>query len=129
MRERQRQFLEIELSSPSHETVDPLKRAKRPWEAGEFWALLGVVAYALSFILDRTAVSNADPMVGPVIFGLPSLALGILMVLIKRTYRQLQSDSPLYIGRRTIITFVIPGVLSFVGLLAYYFALKLGGVR
>jgi drug/metabolite transporter (DMT)-like permease len=90
--------------------------------------VIGVLAYAVAFILDRTAVSDADPMVGPVIYGLPSLTLGVVLVLVKKTYRQLDHRSAVYVGKRVILTFVVPGVLSSVGLLTYYFALQLGGV-
>jgi drug/metabolite transporter (DMT)-like permease len=117
-----------QILTESRETPRLASGSKTGARAGELWALAGVLAFAVAFILDRTAVSNADPMVGPVIFGVPSLVLGILLVFVKGTLGQLHPRSPHYIGRRAIVTFVIPGVLSSVGLLAYYFALRLGGV-
>jgi transporter family protein len=95
---------------------------------GEVWALVGVLAYSVGYLFDRTAVRTADPIVGPLIHGVPSLTLGIVLVVAKGTYRQLKPREPQYIGSRTILTFVIPGILSTLGLLAYYFALQLGGV-
>jgi bacterial/archaeal transporter family protein len=95
---------------------------------GEVWAIVGVLAYSVGYLFDRTAVRSADPIVGPLIHGVPSLTLGIVLVIAKGTYRQLNPGNPDYIGTRAILTFVIPGVLSTLGLLAYYFALQLGGV-
>ncbi|HEY6331628.1 MAG TPA: EamA family transporter [Blastocatellia bacterium] len=95
---------------------------------GEFWALAGVLAYSAGYLFDRIAVKNADPIVGPLIHGMPNLVLGIVLVASKRTYRQLNPSGPGYIGIRAILSFVIPGVLATLGLLAYYFALRLGGI-
>lgn len=94
----------------------------------ELWALVGVVGYATAYIFDRAAVINADPLIGPLILGFPSLALGILLLITRKTYRQLQPGTQHYVGRRTILAFIIPGVLSTLGVFTYYFALQIGGV-
>ncbi len=105
--------------------------APKPWSLssfGELWALGGVVGYAGASVVERAAVVSADPLIGPLIRGLPSLALGILLLFARRTYRQLLPGSESYLGWRAMIVFIIPGVLSTIGLFAYYFALRLGGV-
>ena len=57
---------------------------------GEPWALGSVVGYAAANIFDRVAVVQADPLIGPVLRGLPSLALGILLMWKHRTLNQLR---------------------------------------
>jgi len=95
---------------------------------GEPWALGSVVGYASANIFDRVAVVQADPLIGPVLRGLPSLALGIFLVGKHRTLDQLRSGSPQYIGLRPIMDFVAAGVISTLGLFLYYFAISIGGV-
>jgi drug/metabolite transporter (DMT)-like permease len=95
---------------------------------GEPWALGFVVGYATANIFDRVAVVQADPLIGPVLRGLPSLALGILLMWKHRTLDQLRSSSPRYVGLRPILAFVAAGVISTLGLFLYYFAMSLGGV-
>jgi drug/metabolite transporter (DMT)-like permease len=60
--------------------------------------------------------------------GLPSLLLGIVLVWKNHTLDQLRPASPRYIGRRAILPFVWAGVLSTIGLFAYYFAIRMAGV-
>jgi uncharacterized membrane protein len=95
---------------------------------GESWALGTVLGYASANIFDRLAVLGADPLVGPVVRGLPSLILGILLVWKHRTLDQLRPGSTQYIGRRAIGAFVAAGIISTLGLFLYYFAIRLGGV-
>lgn len=86
------------------------------------------MGYALANIFDRIAVGNSDPLIGPFLRGLPSLFLGIFLVWRNRTLGQLRPSSPLYVGRRAILSFVWAGILSTVGLFVYYFAMQVGGV-
>jgi drug/metabolite transporter (DMT)-like permease len=102
--------------------------SKSPGRRGEPWALGSVVGYASANIFDRIAVTHADPLVGPFFRGLPSLLLGIVLVLKNRTWGQMLPGSPGYIGRRAILPFVLAGALSTVGLFVYYFAMRVGGV-
>jgi len=95
---------------------------------GEPWALGSVMGYAAANIFDRVAVVQADPLIGPVLRGLPSLALGILLMWKHRTLDQLRSRSPQFIGLRPILAFVAAGVISTFGLFLYYFAMSFGGV-
>jgi drug/metabolite transporter (DMT)-like permease len=67
-------------------------------------------------------------VIGPLLRGLPSLAMGIFLVVKNRTLDQLRPSSPRYIGLRPILAFVAAGVISTLGLFIYYFALRLGGV-
>ncbi len=95
---------------------------------GEPWALGSVMGYASANIFDRVAVYQADPLVGPVLRGLPSLLLGLFLVWKHRTLNQLRPNSPHYVGRRAILAFVAAGMISTLGLFLYYFAIRLGGV-
>ena len=87
-----------------------------------------VVGYASANIFDRVAVVQADPFIGPVLRGMPSLALGIVLMWKHRTLNQLRPSSPQYIGLRPIIAFVAAGVISTFGLFLYYLAMSFGGV-
>lgn len=95
---------------------------------GEPWALGSVVGYSSANIFDRVAVVHADPLLGPVLRGLPSLALGIMLIWKHRTLNQLRPGSPQYIGWRPILAFVAAGIISTFGLFLYYLAMSLGGV-
>jgi drug/metabolite transporter (DMT)-like permease len=95
---------------------------------GEPWALGSVLGYASANIFDRAAVAHADPLIGPVLRGLPSLALGIILMWKHRTLDQLRQGSPRYIGMRPILAFVAAGLISTFGLFLYYLAMSLGGV-
>ncbi len=95
---------------------------------GEPWALGTVLGYASANIFDRIAVVQADPLMGPVWRGLPSLVLGIILVLKHRTLGQLRPGSTQYIGARPILAFVAAGVISTLGLFSFYFAMVVGGV-
>jgi drug/metabolite transporter (DMT)-like permease len=95
---------------------------------GEPWALGSVLGYAAANIFDRVAVVQADPLIGPLLRGLPSLVLGILLMWKHRTLNQLRPSSPQYIGLRPILAFVAAGVISTFGLFLYYLAITFGGV-
>lgn len=95
---------------------------------GELWAAGMVIGYASANIFDRVAVIHSDPLIGPLLRGLPSLLLGILLVWRNRTLNQLRPGASGYVGRRAIISFVLAGLLSTLGLFAYYYAIKFGGV-
>jgi drug/metabolite transporter (DMT)-like permease len=104
----------------------PPKQAKA--RRGEPWALGSVLGYASANVFDRFAVIHVDPLIGPFLRGLPSLILGVVLLLRHRTLSQLKPGSADYAGRRTILTFVLAGVVSTVGLFVYYFAIRVGGV-
>jgi drug/metabolite transporter (DMT)-like permease len=95
---------------------------------GEPWALGTVLGYASANIFDRLAIVHADPLIGPVVRGLPSLVLGIILVWKHRTLDQLRPRSPRYMGWRAILAFVAAGMISTSGLFLYYFAIRVGGV-
>ncbi len=92
------------------------------------WALGSVLGYASANIFDKLAVVQADPLVGPLLRGLPSLGLGLVLVAKNGTLGEMIPGSSQYAGRRAILSFVGAGVLSTLGLFAYYFAVKTGGV-
>jgi drug/metabolite transporter (DMT)-like permease len=94
---------------------------------GEPWALGTVLGYASANIFDDAAVQIADPFIGPFLRGLPSLALGIILIWKHRTLNQLRPGSTEYIGWRPILAFVSAGVISTVGLFLYYLAMNVGG--
>jgi drug/metabolite transporter (DMT)-like permease len=95
---------------------------------GELWALGMALGYASVYVFDRIAVIHADPLVGPFLRTLPSLALGIVLVWKNKTLDQFRRASPRYIGRQAILRFVWAGLISTLGLFLYYFAISLGGV-
>ena len=99
-----------------------------PRRRGEPWAIGQVFGYASANIFDRLAVTHVDPLIGPLLRGLPSLLLGCFLVWKNHTFDQLRPGSPRFIGRRAILPFVLAGVLSTVGLFIYYFAIRVGGV-
>jgi len=101
----------------------PTKRRR-----GEPWALGQVFGYASANIFDRVAVAHADPLILPFLRGLPSLAMGIVLVWKGRTLAQVRPGSPRYVGRRAILSFVWAGTISTIGLFVYAFAIRVGGV-
>jgi drug/metabolite transporter (DMT)-like permease len=109
-------------------TEAPAALATRRRRRGEPWAAGSVLGYASAEILDRVAIRQADPLIGPFLRGLPSLALGIILVWKNHTLDELRPGSARYIGRRPIVSLLTAGVLSTLGLFAYYFAMRVGGV-
>jgi drug/metabolite transporter (DMT)-like permease len=95
---------------------------------GEPWAIGSLLGYSSANIFDRHAVITADPLVGPFFRGLPSLLMGIFLVVKNRTADQMIPGSPAYLGRRALVPFVVAGALSTVGLFVYYQAMRIGGV-
>ena len=95
---------------------------------GEPWALGTVLGYASANIFDGAGVKIAGPFIGPLLRGLPSLALGVILMWKHRTLNQLRPGSPQYIGRRPILAFVAAGIISTIGLFLYYLAMSFGGV-
>jgi drug/metabolite transporter (DMT)-like permease len=108
--------------------METQKTGQKASRRGEAWALGSVLGYASANIFDRMAVVRADPLLGPLLRGLPSLLLGILLVWKNRTLGQLRPGSGRYVGRRAIFSLVSAGALSTLGLFAYYFAVEAGGV-
>jgi drug/metabolite transporter (DMT)-like permease len=95
---------------------------------GEPWALGSVLGYSSANIFDRVAVVQADPLIGPVLRGIPSLVLGVILVWKHRTLNQLRPSSPQYIGLRPTLAFLAAGAISTFGLFLYYLAISVGGV-
>jgi drug/metabolite transporter (DMT)-like permease len=102
--------------------------AKHHHARGELWAFGSVLGWSSANIFDRLAVKTGDPLVGPFLRGLPSLALGLVLMWKHRTWGEVRPGSEQFIGRRAITPFVWAGVLSTLGLFLYYFAIRLGGV-
>jgi len=97
-------------------------------QRGEPWALGSVLGYAAANIFDRIAMVHADPLIGPLLRGFPSLLLGVFLVWKNHTLDQLRPSSPRYVGRRALLPFLVAGMLSTLGLFVYYFAIRVGGV-
>jgi drug/metabolite transporter (DMT)-like permease len=113
---------------PESKDVGVAAKPGKLTQVGELWALGGVLGFAVANVIEGDAMRQADPWIGPLIRGLPSLVMGLVLLFIRKTYRQLQPRSGQYIGHWAVAAFVIPGVLSTVGLFAYFFALQVGGV-
>jgi drug/metabolite transporter (DMT)-like permease len=107
---------------------DSLQLTATQTRRGEPWALGSVTGYALANLFDRVAVTHADPLIGPLIRGLPSLLLGITLVWKNSTLTQLAPNSRDYVGSRVLLSIVGAGAVSTLGLFAYYFAIQIGGV-
>lgn len=107
------------------ERMEPESKTRR---RGEPWALGTVLGYASANIFDGAAVKISGPFIGPVFRGLPSLALGIILMWKHRTLNQLRPSSSEFIGRRPILAFVGAGIISTIGLFLYYLAMHYGGV-
>jgi drug/metabolite transporter (DMT)-like permease len=137
----------MEVRSSSSAVIAPPVAPRR----GEPWALGTVLGYASANIFDDLAVKltnrpealkPAPPqpislvltdalsgaLVGTALRGLPSLALGIILIWKHRTLGQLRPSSAQYIGLRPILAFVAAGLISTFGLFLYYLALSFGGV-
>jgi len=102
--------------------------AKDHHTRGEVWALGSVLGWSSANIFDRLAVQGGDPLVGPFLRGLPSLALGLVLMWKHGTWGEIRPASSRFIGQRAITPFVWAGVLSTLGLFLYYFAIRIGGV-
>ena len=100
----------------------------KPRRRGEPWALGSVAGYSSANLFDRMAVTHSDPLIGPLIRGVPSLVLGIALVWKNRTVTQLAPTSDDYVGTRVLLSLLGAGAISTVGLFAYYFAIRIGGV-
>ena len=87
-----------------------------------------MLGYASANVFDRLGVIHADPLIGPVLRGLPSLFLGVFLVWRHHTLDQLRPASPRYIGRRAILCLILAGIVSTLGLFLFYFAMLVGGV-
>ncbi len=111
-------------SAQNPQGVPPASARRR----GEPWALGSVLGYSSANIFDRLAVIHADPLIGPFLRGIPSLLLGVILVLRSGTFDQLRPASPRFIGWRACLSFVLAGFLSTLGLFLYYFAIRIGGV-
>ncbi len=103
-------------------------KSKSSPHRGEPWALGSVLGYSSANVFDRLAVIHADPLLGPLLRGLPSMVLALVLMVRNRTWDQLRPGSPSFIGRRAILPFLWAGFLSTAGLFLYYFAIRLGGV-
>jgi drug/metabolite transporter (DMT)-like permease len=114
----------ISTKAQNMENSSPAAARRR----GEPWALGSVLGYASANIFDRIAMVHADPLIGPLLRGFPSLLLGVILVGRSHTLDQLRPSSPRYVGRRAILSFLVAGVLSTIGLFVYYFAIRVGGV-
>lgn len=102
--------------------------AKDHHTRGELWAFGSVLGWSSANIFDRLAVQGGDPLVGPFLRGLPSLALGLVLMWKHGTWGEIRPASARFIGRRAIMPFIWAGVLSTLGLFLYYFAIRIGGV-
>ena len=40
-------------------------------QVGQLWAAVSVLGYSFAYLFDRTVVQSADPLVAPVVMGLP----------------------------------------------------------
>ena len=103
------------------------KFAKLP-KIGEFWMSIAIVGYVTSYLFDKLAVAHVDPLIGPLFRRLPSLILGIILLLAQGKTAQLNPHSERFVGKSTIMVFVVAAIASTLGTFTYYYALRFGGV-
>jgi drug/metabolite transporter (DMT)-like permease len=91
--------------------------------------MLGVIfGYVTSYLFDKMAVVNIDPLIGPLFRRLPSLLLGIVLLFAQGMTDQLKPSSSRFVGKSTIMVFALAGAMTTAGMFAYYYALLFGGV-
>jgi hypothetical protein len=77
-----------------------------------------VAGYGAANLFDRLAVTHSDPLIGPLVRGLPSLALGIGLVWKNGTLTQLAPSSDDFVGTEVLLSLLGAGAISTVGLFA-----------
>jgi len=95
---------------------------------GELWMLGVIFGYVTSYLFDKMAVVNIDPLIGPLFRRLPSLLLGIVLLFAQGMTDQLKPSSPRFVGKPTLMVFALAGAMTTAGMFAYYYALLFGGV-
>lgn len=104
------------------------RNARMKKGAGEFWALGSVLGYSGANLFGRAAVVTGNPLAGPLLRDLPSLAMGISLLLRGHHYRQLQAGHAEFAGR-PLLVFIGSGLISTLGTFSFFIALQLGGVN
>lgn len=97
-------------------------------KVGEFWMAGAILGYVTSYLFDKIAVANVDPLIGPLFRRLPSLLLGIVLLFAQGMTAQLKPSSERFVGKPAILVLIIAGIVSTLGTFTYYFALRFGGV-
>lgn len=95
---------------------------------GEVWILGAILGFAGSNFLDRVAVVQIDPWIGALVKSLPSLVFALILLTTRTTWAQMRPGAPAYIGGKAITLFVASGVISVLGLVVYFYSLRLAGL-
>lgn len=96
--------------------------------AGELWAMVAVLGYSASNLFGRAGVVRGDPLAGPLLRDVPSLIMGVVLLLRSGAHRELNPGSEAFRGR-SLLLFVASGVVSLFGTFAFFYALNIGGVN
>jgi drug/metabolite transporter (DMT)-like permease len=87
-----------------------------------------ILGFAGSNFLDRIAVVQIDPWLGALVKTIPSLVFAVILLTVRRTWSQMRPGRPEYIGPSAVGLFLVSGVLSVIGLVVYFYALRLAGL-
>lgn len=109
--------------APNTAATRPVVRA-----AGELWALGAVFGYTGANLFGRAGVTQGNPLAAPILRDLPSLVMGLILLVRGGHYRQALPGREEFVGRR-LLPFVGSGIASVAGTFAFFFALNLGGVN
>ena len=95
---------------------------------GELWILGAILGFAGSNFLDRVAVVKIDPWIGALVKSLPSLVFAVILLTTRGKWGQMRTGDPAYIGRKALMLFLASGVVSVLGLVVYFYALRMAGL-
>jgi len=103
-------------------------QSQRKSAPGELWAVGAVLGYTASNLTGRAGVITGNPLAAPLLRDVPSLLMGLFLLVRGRHWPQLDPRSPRFAGR-ALLYFVAAGLASVLGTFAFYFSLQLGGVN
>jgi transporter family protein len=103
-------------------------RSRRLTELGEFWIAGAILGFAGSNFFDRVAVVQIDPLLGALIKTIPSLVFAAILLTTRATWGQMRPGAAGYIGGRAVWLLGISGVVSILGLIVYFYALRVAGL-
>lgn len=95
---------------------------------GEIWILGAILGFAGSNFLDRVAVVQIDPWIGAFVKSVPSLVFAVILLTTRGTWAQMRPRAPTYIGRPALVLFLASGVVSVLGLVVYFYSLRVAGL-
>jgi O-acetylserine/cysteine efflux transporter len=87
-----------------------------------------ILGFAGSNFLDRVAVVQIDPWLGALVKSIPSLVFAVILLALRNTWAQMRPGTATYIGGRAVVLFLVSGVISVLGLVLYFYSLRVAGL-